>query len=195
MSNFQLCFSPSTYHKLFLFYTLTNCWHTSLDITYSYSSTWGRPIMLQEWGSLVSSPQTPPPRRKGVWWTWAESLSLHWGNSMHQWDRSSGSVTWQVYHRNAMLLYLLYKPFNFTDQSDSRFALTLVAIICNTAIETSQIKAFHGLIGTCHKTRTEDSAKVPFPPCRWGLGMRLEAAMHSLPDHKFTRYSVLFYAS
>ena len=25
MSNFQLCFSPSTYHKLFLFYTLTNC--------------------------------------------------------------------------------------------------------------------------------------------------------------------------
>lgn len=94
-----------------------------------------------------------------------------------------------------MLLYLLYKPFNFTDQSDSRFALTLVAIICNTAIETSQIKAFHGLIGTCHKTRTEDSAKVPFPPCRWGLGMRLEAAMHSLPDHKFTRYSVLFYAS
>ena len=77
-----------------------------------------------------------------------------------------------------MLLYLLYKLFNFAGQSDSRFALTLVAIICNTAIETSQIKALHGLIGTCHRTRTEDSAKVPFPPCRWGLGTRLEAAMH-----------------
>jgi hypothetical protein len=32
--------------------------------------------------SLIPRPHLPP-RRKRVWWTWAESLGLHWGVSMH----------------------------------------------------------------------------------------------------------------
>ena len=89
--------------------------------------------------------QTLPPRRKRVGWTWADSLGLRWGISTCQRDRSSGSVTWQAYRRNATSLYLLYKLFNFADQSDSRVALPPVAIIYKRSLTA----------GTTHYLQTD----------------------------------------
>ena len=104
--------------------------------------------------------QTPPPRRKRVWWTWEKSLGLHWGISTRQSDRNSGTVIWLAYHRNVTSLYLLYKPnhtHNHADQSDP--SIVQLPIAC-AAIQTNEIQALHGLVSAHHRMRTEIQPKL-----------------------------------
>ena len=86
------------------------------------------------------------------------------------------SVTWQAYRRNATSLYsYISYSISLTNQVQDLLYRQLRSH-ANTAIATNQNQALHGLVGACHRARTEDSAQVHqtlFPLRGWGLGTRL----------------------